>query len=179
MTIVKLNWKITKTILIVFLISSLAFNIYSYKRYIDLISKYELLTSYTDHQALTSVIGFMTAKDIPSKGPLYIEIFDINKEKVIKKFKSNPSIQKEAVNYLKSLTGVYMKFNLFPKEGFMIKIPLESSVKIKEQDIYYLVNEVIIIFPGQDRPYLMFLDDEGRPHAFYFDGDTGQLLKHF
>ena len=106
-----------------------------------------------------------------------IEIFDIHTECVVKKLPSNVTLQKEVDNYLKGITGIYVKLNPIPKKGFMVKIPLDPDLRIQNQWFQGLVNEVIVIFPEEGEPYLMVFDSMDRPHIFYFEGQTDILLK--
>ncbi|NMD71209.1 hypothetical protein HHO41_12955 [Bacillus sp. DNRA2] len=106
-----------------------------------------------------------------------IEIFDISKGKVIRNVQSKPEIQEEVKEFLEGITGVYVKYNPIPNEGFMIRIPIDRPVMVKNKWFNDLVDEVTIIFSGQENPYLMVFDDENRMHIFTFEGDTAKLLK--
>lgn len=106
-----------------------------------------------------------------------IQIFDINKGKVIKFVQINTDLQQEAEKFLEGITGVYVKYNPFPNKGFMIRIPLEPNIMVKNQWFNHLVDEVTIIFSGQEKPYFMFFDDENRPYFFTFEGNTENFLK--
>ncbi|MCL6624228.1 MAG: hypothetical protein K6T17_06380, partial [Fimbriimonadales bacterium] len=74
------------------------------------------------------------------------------------------------------ITGVYVKFNPIPKEGYMIKVPLEPSIMVENQWFNDLVSEVIIIFTSEEEPYIMIFDDENRAHFLTSEGDLVQLL---
>ncbi|HEY4554070.1 MAG TPA: hypothetical protein VIG80_12840 [Bacillaceae bacterium] len=104
-----------------------------------------------------------------------IEVFDIQKGMVVKRQELNPSVQKEAENYIKGITGVYTKVQPIPRKGFMVKIPLEPSVRIENEWLHDLVDEVIVIFPADESPYLMLYDNENRLHFFTFTGSADEL----
>jgi hypothetical protein len=53
-----------------------------------------------------------------------IQIIDIKKGIVIKYVQKNPDLQQEVETFLKGITGIYVKFNPYPTNGFVIKIPL-------------------------------------------------------
>ncbi|RHW39075.1 hypothetical protein D1B31_14040 [Neobacillus notoginsengisoli] len=106
-----------------------------------------------------------------------IEIFDVMKGKVILTTKSTPNVQREVKKYIEGITGVFPKINPIPSEGFMIRVPLEPAVIVNTQLFRGPVNEVIIIFSGQEEPYLMFLDDKNRLLVFTFKGNTDRLLE--
>ncbi|WP_028403200.1 hypothetical protein [Ectobacillus panaciterrae] len=106
-----------------------------------------------------------------------VEIFDVNKGRIMKKIPANEGIQKEASSYLKEITAVYNKLSPLPNEGYMIKIPLEPAFRMQNQWLYSVVDEVIVIYNGHEKPYLMVLDDENSPYFFTFNKDTNTLLK--
>ncbi|WP_342048929.1 hypothetical protein [Bacillus sp. OTU530] len=105
-----------------------------------------------------------------------IQIFDINKGKVIKVLQMNTDLQQEAEKFLEGITGVCVKYNPIPNKGFMIRIPLEPNIKVRNQWFNDLVDEVTIIFSGQEKPYLMVFDDENKPYFLTFEGNTGKFF---
>ncbi|CAH2715925.1 hypothetical protein BACCIP111895_03109 [Neobacillus rhizosphaerae] len=105
-----------------------------------------------------------------------IQIIDISKGKVIKNVQKNSDIQQEVEKFLEGITGVYVKLNPYPNNGFVIKIPLEPNVMVKNQWFNDFVDEVMIIFPGQEHPYLMVFDNENQPYFLTFQGDTSKFL---
>ncbi|MGJ7910469.1 hypothetical protein [Neobacillus sp. LXY-1] len=105
-----------------------------------------------------------------------VQIFDINKGKVIKNIQMNTDLQQEVEKYLEGITGVYVKYNPIPNNGFMIRIPLEPNVMVKNQWFDDLVDEVTIIFSSHEIPFIMVFDDENRPHFFTIEGSTSKLL---
>lgn len=106
-----------------------------------------------------------------------IEIFDINKNNVIKNIESSSEIEKQVKNYLQNIKGIYGKFNPIPDKGYMIKIPLDTPIAIQNTWISSFIDEVIMIFPENEPPYLMVLDNEERSIFLSFNGDTNTLLK--
>jgi hypothetical protein len=107
-----------------------------------------------------------------------IEIFDITQGKVVKELQSDSKIEEIAINYLKGIRGVYGKFDPIPHKGYAIGISLESPVKIQGKWLNALVNEVIIMFPEHEPPFLAIIDNENKLVCFYFQGNTDILLKH-
>ena len=75
-----------------------------------------------------------------------IKIIDIKKGKVIKNVQKTPDLQQEVEKFLEGISGVYVKLNPYPNNGFVIKIPLEPNVTVKNQWFNDLVDEVMIIF---------------------------------
>lgn len=109
-----------------------------------------------------------------------IEIFDIDKGKIIKVTEMTPYTQKMAIKYLNRVTGIYTKFNPIPEKGYAVRIPLESPVMIRNKFINSFVEEVIIMFPEDDNsvPFLMIFEDENKLICFTFKGNTNILLKN-
>ncbi len=106
-----------------------------------------------------------------------IEIFDINKGKVIMNVQPNPDSQQEVKKFLEGITGIFVKYNPIPNKGFMIRVPLEPNIVVENQWFNDQVDEVTIFFSGQEEPYLMIFNDENRSSFFTFEGDTANFLK--
>lgn len=107
-----------------------------------------------------------------------IEIFYINTSSIVKKIESSPKIEKEIESYLQNIKGIYGKFNPIPKKGYMVKIPLDTPIMVQNQWINSFIDEVIIIFPENESPYLIVFDNKERIIFFTFDGDTNVLCKY-
>jgi uncharacterized ubiquitin-like protein YukD len=110
-----------------------------------------------------------------------IEIFDVDKGKVIKVIQVNETTLNEAKSYIQRITGMYQKINALPNKGYIIKIPFEPYLVVKNQYLndYNIdsIDKLFIIFPEGSSPYLLVLDDRERPYAYNFNGDTSVLLK--
>lgn len=107
---------------------------------------------------------------------LQIEIFHIEKGKVIKEVSSNEVIEVEVENILSGITDIYREFEPIPPKGHMIKIPLQKPVEVKNEWINELVNEVILIFPEYENPHLMVFSDENAHFFFHFDASVDEIL---
>ncbi|RLL43667.1 hypothetical protein D8M04_12140 [Oceanobacillus piezotolerans] len=100
--------------------------------------------------------------------PSQIEVFDIEKGEVTKKVEMNPSIQAEVEMFLENINEAYHKFDPIPKEGKLIRVPLQPSVTVENEWVHTLIDEVIIISPKSGEPHLMLFDDENNIHFFNF-----------
>lgn len=127
---------------------------------------------------VTFIIILLSSININAEEYRHIEIFSINEDKVVKVVQSTSEIQKLAVNYLQEIDGVYGKFNPIPNNGYAIKIPLEPSVKIHGKWLNTFVDEIIIMFPQNERPFLMVFEKENNLVCFTFKGDTNTLYKY-
>lgn len=105
-----------------------------------------------------------------------IEVFDCQKQTVIEKHSLRTDIQEKAIKYAQSITGVFTNFNATPKTGYMIKVPLSSQVVIQNRWIHTSIDEVVILLPEEEQPYIMIYDDENNPHFYYVKGDPETLL---
>lgn len=106
-----------------------------------------------------------------------IEIFDISNEKVVKVLPLTNKIEKEIIGYLYNITGMYPKFNPVPDKGFAVKVFLEPPVTIKNQLFNSTVDQVIIMFPEGDSPFLVVFQNEDNLTCYNFKGKTNKLLK--
>jgi hypothetical protein len=106
-----------------------------------------------------------------------VEIFHINKGKVIKRVPLNRAIQKDVVTITENINDLYREIEPIPKKGYMVKIPLEQAVMVKNEWLEDLIGEVILIFPEYENPHLMLFNDENIPFFFTFDASVDDLLK--
>ncbi|MGV3466210.1 MAG: hypothetical protein ACO1OT_13065 [Heyndrickxia sp.] len=106
-----------------------------------------------------------------------IEIFDISKERVVKKVPASADIQENVKRLLQRTTSVYPRVKPIPSKGFMIKVPLEPAMNLRNQWLQGKVNQVILVFPPKERPFYLVMDEKNRTHLFLFEGDTKTLLR--
>ncbi|WP_282141898.1 hypothetical protein [Cytobacillus oceanisediminis] len=100
-----------------------------------------------------------------------IELLDIEKNEISKTVPTNPKIQFEAEKIIKKIDNVVKK--LKP----ILKIPLEPSHRVENKWIYALIDEMIIIIPKNEKPYLLLFDEENKSYFFTFDSKIDPLLK--
>lgn len=120
----------------------------------------------------------MPAVSLAGTPQAQVEIYDVAKRKVIHSKPISFITQKEAAKYIKGIDDIYVKVNPIPKAGQMIKIPLEPPIAVKNEWMDSLVDEVIVIFPKGEKPYLMMFDDENQYHFLQFKGSADDLLKY-
>jgi hypothetical protein len=109
-----------------------------------------------------------------------VEIFDVTKGEIIQKVILNNKIQKDVEDFLTGITGVYVKADALPKEGFIARVPIVISKSVKEKWLnesnFDNVTAVFVIFNNKESPYLLFLDDKGRPYFFNFSKNINQFI---
>ncbi|MFD2444264.1 hypothetical protein ACFSO7_09825 [Bacillus sp. CGMCC 1.16607] len=105
-----------------------------------------------------------------------IEVFDIQKGKVIKAVPLQDEFQAEVKKYIAGIDHIYVKINPIPKKGYMIKIPLNPKVHIQNQWINTNSDQIILVFTKDEKPYLMVFDDKNHPLFFTFKGGNTDVL---
>ena len=118
--------------------------------------------------AVTTVVSAQNQKPV--------EIFHIEKGEVIHSVPSTDKIQAETKTLIESTTGLSKRFNPIPEEGYMIKVPFERATTIENEWFHDLVDQVVFIFPKDEKPYYLLFNDENTPFFFTFDGNTNRLL---
>lgn len=120
-------------------------------------------------------IAFTTVVSAENHKP--IEIFHIEKGEVIQSVPSTDKIQTETKKLINGTTGLSKKFNPIPDQGYMIKVPFKRSTKIENEWFHDLVDQVVFIFPKDEKPYYLLFNDENTPFFLTFDGNTDHFLK--
>ena len=129
-----------------------------------------------------SVSAFLVSTDADEQKPEQVEIFDIEKGAVVDSYGSNTGFRKEALKYVDSVSGMYGNVKVFPKVGYIVKIPLEppvkASVKLLTAAGIEYINNIYVIFPSQRKPYLLILDGQSKPFCFNFDAEATFLQRY-
>src|SRR5699024_8918332 len=132
--------------------------------------------SIHDHFSVSLMVLFICPILVHAQFNVHVEVFDIGVVKVIMDADVTSHVQSDAERFLEHITDVYRLANPMPRDGFMVRIPLQTAVEVKNEWLDSLVDEMIIIFPEREDPYMMVYDDENRPHFFAFEGDTATFL---
>ena len=106
-----------------------------------------------------------------------IEIYNISYERIDKIVRIDYEIQKLVENYINGIEGLYHKFNPIPDGGFAVKVPLAPAVTARTKGINSPVDQVIVMFPENEEPFLLIFEEDGRLSCFTFKGDTGTLIE--
>lgn len=126
-----------------------------------------------------SIGAFLAYSDSDGQKSGKVEIFDIEAGSVIRSLENSAVFRKEACKYLDSIKGMYGSVKVFPKAGYIVKIPLEPPVKtsgkLPETAGIEYADKIYVIFPLQSKPYLLLLDGQSRPYCFKFGADTDSL----
>ena len=126
---------------------------------------------------LFSLLCFST-ETIKGKPLENIEVFDINQQSIVKLAPNDYEIQRLVHNYIQGIDGLYSKFNPIPDKGYAIKIPLSPAIIDKNKGIKVPIEQVILMCPENDSPFLMLLEDENKTSCFTFKGSSLLLLEN-
>ena len=109
----------------------------------------------------------------------HAEIFDPKQNKVVKVIQLNTEIHNIVASYIKDIDGMYGKNNPVTDDGYAIKIPLNPAVRVQGKWLDTLVDEVYIIIPENEPPFLMVFEDKSKNKlsCFPFKGNIDTLSK--
>lgn len=106
-----------------------------------------------------------------------IQIFDIRKGRVVKKLKTSPPIQEQAEQIIGSITGLYAKVQPFPDKGYIVRVPVNPALKVRNQYINATIDRIYIIFTEKEPPFVLILDSSEKPFVYNFSWKTDELKK--
>ena len=136
-----------------------------------------------DRRVVDTVDTVETMETVDTVDFDYIEIYNIDKEEVVKKHKSSAEAEALALGILRSITSLYIDITPIPRSGYIIRIPFKTPVELNRywsetRNINY-IDSVYLFFPEDTRraPYLMILDNNARPIFFNYDLDIKPFLK--
>mgnify|MGYP001204037106 FL=1 len=180
MIIMGLGKKRLIIVLSIVLVFSIGFNILSFLYISDLLKDYNSLVYAINQLDRSDITAFIVSENLKTQGRRNIEIFDVEKGIVIKRINPNSQmrakIQEEVIKYLKEITGMFVKVNALPDSGYIVRLPLEPAITIRNQWLNQTVREVFVIF-SEGAPYLLVLDEEERPLFYNFNSSTDELLE--
>jgi hypothetical protein len=127
--------------------------------------------------SIVFVFIFFNLSGVNAQSNKNIEIMDIEKNEIIKVTPIDSNIQLETEKIIKEIDGVVKAFKPIPDKGYMIKIPLEPSYQLENRWINALIDEVILIIPETENPFLHTFDDENNSYFFTFPVKIDKLLK--
>ena len=172
--------RVVRTVIFITVVS-LALNIFTYSQNKELSKRYTSLLCMTTRCNNLHLITFVTSQNVSAQQSSIVEIFHIRSGKVIKTIPNNLYIQNEVINILGGITDPYEKVKGFPEEGIIIKIPFQPPLTIESKWLNHFsiksLDQVFILFPRQEKPYLLVLDGSNRPIFYNFEGSTADLLK--
>ncbi|RXT06306.1 hypothetical protein [Ammoniphilus sp. CFH 90114] len=88
-----------------------------------------------------------------------IEVFDIEKEQIVKRIANTTEIQEEMKKYLDSIDRTIPPLEELPKKGQMIRVPLHPGINVGNQWMKSMVYEVFFIVLPERDPFVILYDD--------------------
>ncbi|WP_438449329.1 hypothetical protein [Gorillibacterium sp. sgz5001074] len=126
--------------------------------------------------ALWLAVSFGTAGEALAPAGSELERFDVAQGAVVSRIPSTPELQAEAGKLLQSLSKAKGLFRADPKDGTVLRIPLQPSQEVKQPGFYAFAAEMYVFLPlGQD-PYILLFSEENEPRLFGFDYPVDRLL---
>lgn len=108
-----------------------------------------------------------------------VKVLDIESSTVIKEIQNSSDVDRDAEKAIKSIKRVTVEANPVPKQGYLIKIPLTKSLKVKNKWFEDIVSEVLLIYNPSSKKQgkIILYNDENTPIFFDIDYDFSDLLK--
>lgn len=107
----------------------------------------------------------------------YVEIFSPKQNKVIKKVKLTPEIEKLTLDYLNNIDSLYGKLDPVTEDGYAIKVPFSKPITIKNKWINSTLNEVFLLIPEKEPPFILLFENGDRMLCFPLNGNVEALSK--
>jgi hypothetical protein len=128
---------------------------------------------------ILSVMMAGAAAGSPVQGaePKDVQVFDIAQGKIVKRVKNSPKIREEVKKSLQSIHELEVKFRVEPKDGVVLRIPMEPSVHVDNQWFHDNANEVFIIVPRSEKPLMLLFTNDKKPIILKFKHPVQTLLK--
>ncbi len=108
-----------------------------------------------------------------------VKVLDIEANSVVLEQTSTKQIDTEAIKAIKSIKRITVQVNPLPPKGYLIKIPLTTSVKVKNKWIEDFITEVMLVYNLEDQSQsrLILYNDENSPIFFDIDYDFTSLFQ--
>lgn len=108
-----------------------------------------------------------------------VKVLDIESSTVIKEIQNSSDVDRDAEKAIQSIKRVTVEANPVPKQGYLIKIPLTKSLKVKNKWFEDIVSEVLLIYNPSSKKQgkIILYNDENTPIFFDIEYDFSDLLK--
>ncbi|MGM0873371.1 MAG: hypothetical protein ACQEWV_00980 [Bacillota bacterium] len=108
-----------------------------------------------------------------------VKVLDIESSTVIKETQTSADVDKDVEKAIKSIKRVTVEANPVPKQGYLVKIPLTKSLKVKNKWFEDIVSEVLLIYNPSSKKQgkIILYNDENTPMFFDIEYDFSDLFK--
>ncbi|HZH58340.1 MAG TPA: hypothetical protein VEY70_01915 [Metabacillus sp.] len=127
---------------------------------------------------LILLTGIMPLNHVHAADQQEIKILDIESNNLILETDSSAIIDREVKKALKSIKNITVQANPLPQIGYLIKIPLTSSIKVKNKWLEEYITEVLFVYNMEDNSQsrLILYNDENIPIFFDIQFDFTTLF---
>lgn len=126
---------------------------------------------------LVTVFLMMAMQQVSAQKAIDVEVFDIEKEQIVKRIPNSPEIQQDITQYMKTINRAIPPLGQVPKKGKMVRIPLPQPLQIENQWIKANLHEVfLILLPDRD-PFVIVYDEARKPYLLQSAYTPQHILK--
>ncbi len=113
---------------------------------------------------VAAILFMMAIQPVSAQQTTDLEVYDIEKEQIVKRIPNTPEIQQDITQYLKTINQAVPPLGQVPKKGKMVRIPLQPPAPIENQWIKGTLYEVfLILLPDRD-PFIIVYDESRKPY---------------
>jgi len=127
---------------------------------------------------LLLVLGLLLAGGQQPDG-VQVELFDTDKERVVRQFANTAPFQQEAKEILDSVSGRVMELNPPLDKALIVKIPLSpvQKLQVPKARLDASIYQMFVVMPkhGQRRPYLILHTEKEETLVVEFARDVEKL----
>lgn len=106
-----------------------------------------------------------------------VEVFDIEKEQVVKRFANTSEIQDEMKKYVETIDRSIPPLEAMPKKGKMVRIPLHPALQVENQWMKSVIFEVFFIVLPDREPFVILYDENRKPYLLQSKNVPSTLMK--
>lgn len=108
-----------------------------------------------------------------------IKVMDIETNAIVKRAEQSSKMDQYAISAIKGVQKVTVQANPIPQKGYLIRIPLTKSYKVKNKWFESLITEIILIYDPSTKHQgrLILYDDENTPMFFDIEYNFSDFLK--
>lgn len=121
-------------------------------------------------------IGFITLNHARAAEQPDVKVLDIESNSVLLEKESSVLFDHEVQNAINSIKNITIQASPLPKKGYLIKVPLSNSIKVKNKWFDDFISEALLVFNLEDKTQhrLILYNDENTPVFFdiFFDFTT-------
>ena len=129
------------------------------------------------HLILLTVV--MTSYEVHAVEQKNVKMLDIESNTVIYEKESSVIFDREVIKAIKSIKNITVQANPLPQKGYLIKVPLTASVKVKNKWFDDFISEALFVYNLEDNRQhrLILYNDENTPVFFDIDFDFAKLTQ--